>query len=198
MTSCLVLGKPNVGKTLFSLRFAFFLGAQAVRLARAGEERTWHSPETAARELVSERPHHTLAVQRISLEVRARKGTRRFDLVDTGGLTDEIPTSPEVRRAQVESLALLPAARVILHMVDASAILTPDLPEAAGEVDAQLYRFGRSRGRYLLLANKMDRPGAREGLREVRRRFSGVPVVALSAQTGMGFGEVRRHLRRDL
>ncbi|BAS27580.1 GTPase [Limnochorda pilosa] len=198
MTSCLVLGKPNVGKTLFSLRFAFFLGARVVRLARAGEERTWASEEMAARELVSDQPHQTLAVQRLALEIRARKGSRRFDLVDTGGLTDEIPASQAVREAQAETLGLLRQAGVILHMVDASRILSPGAVEAAGEVDAQLFRFGRTRGAYLILANKMDLDGATEGLGEVRRRFAGAPVVPLSARTGLGFGEVKRHVRRHL
>lgn len=198
MTRCLVLGKPNVGKTLFSLRFAFFLGAEAVRLARAGEEAHWTSVEAAVRELVSDRPHQTLDLQRLSLEIRGRKGTRRLELVDTGGLTDEIPPAPEVRQVQVETLGLLLKGGLLLHMVDASAVGRPGLPEAPGEVDLQLYHLGRARGGYLLLANKMDREGAADGLREARRRFPGVPLIPISARTGLGFKEVKRHLRRHL
>lgn len=194
----MVLGKPNVGKTLFSLRFAFFLGAEAVRLARAGHEERWASVEEAVRDLVSDRPHQTLELQRLTLELRGRKGSRRFELVDTGGLTDEIPPAPQVRQAQVETLGLLFQAGLLLHMLDASALGRPGAPEAPGEVDLQLYQFGRARGRYLLLANKMDREGAAEGWREARRRFAGVPMVPVSALTGQGFKEVKRHLRRHL
>jgi len=198
VTRCLVVGKPNVGKTLFSLRFAFFLGAEAIRLARAGQEREWASVDEAVRELVSDRPHQTLELQRLVLDIRGRKGSRRFELVDTGGLTDDIPASPEVRQAQVDTLGLLFQSKFLLHMLDASAVGRPGAPEAPGEVDVQLYHFGRARGRYLLLANKMDLEGALEGWREARRRFPGVPMVAVSAVTGQGFKEVRRHLQRHL
>src|SRR5690606_32058059 len=115
-------------------------------------------------------------------------------LVLAGRLSAVSSAAPAVRHIHVGSLRLRLKGGRFGRMVGASAVGRPGLPEAPGEVDLQLYHLGRARGGYLLLANKMDREGAADGLREARRRFPGVPLIPISARTGLGFKEVKRHL----
>lgn len=202
MRDCLVIGRPNVGKTLFILSFAEYAGMRRVAVeVREGDGRTETRPyilAQARRELVSEQAHTTRCLQSVVVEMPAGKGTRRFRLTDTVGLTDHIHQDYEIRRAIAQTLAAVLTARVVLHVVDAALAGRDGVSRALGEIDYQVARFAECRGAYAILANKMDLPDAKTGLPQLLGEFPGRMILPVSALHRRGFREVASFVRRNI
>lgn len=187
---------------MFVLHFAEFLGVSVARIAFAeASGQRWEAAypmADALTSLTSTRPHHTRQLQSIALELPAGKGTKQFELVDTSGLVDGIHPDAAIRRAMAQTLATVREAKVILHVVDAAALGTRGVVNVIGDVDYQVAQFAQMRGGYLLLANKMDLPGAEEGLAKLRREFVGHPIAPISALHKQGFHEVKAFVWRHV
>ncbi|HET7559005.1 MAG TPA: GTPase [Limnochordia bacterium] len=198
----IVIGKTSVGKTVFTLNFAAYLGQREVEIAVTsadGATRRQRLPVAAAiRRLSGDAPHQTRALHAITLSLPAGKGEKRFDIVDTSGLIDGIHADAEIRRAMAQTLSAVREAQMILHVVDASAAGREGAVAAFGEVDFQVAHFAQMRGAYAILANKMDLPGAEKGLGVIRQEFVGHTILPISALHSDGFGEVKRFVWRAL
>lgn len=200
MKKCIVIGKTNVGKTLFTLQFAEYLGVKevAIRIEEpTGERREVRCtiPEAIER-LSSESPHQTRALHSIRLELPVGKGVKRFDIVDTSGLVEGIHSDGSVRKAMAQTLAAVREADLILHLIDAAKVGSSGILRAVGDVDYQVAQFAQIREGYLILANKTDLPGAAAGLEKIRFEFSGHAVIPISALHRQGFREVKRFVWR--
>ncbi|HHV62070.1 MAG TPA: GTP-binding protein HSR1 [Firmicutes bacterium] len=246
MRRCIVLGKPNAGKTLFVLHFAEFLHAKEVTIkfqepvaaprkgtgvdpeARTGSAACSLDPvsgsdpgahgrnpgagfgpstsehfktykiQDAVRDLTGPRPHTTRCLQSVVLELPAGKGKKTVELIDTSGLTDGIHQDAEIRRAMSQTLSSVRAAHIILHIIDASKAGKKGAVEAMGDVDYQVAAFAQMRGGYCILANKIDLPGARDGVKKIRDEFPGHIVIPISALYKEGFKEVKAFVLREL
>lgn len=202
MRRCVVVGKPNVGKTLFVLNFARYLGNREILMTfenSQGEIRSRvYVVNSALRELTGETLHLTRETQSLIVDLPVRKGREALEILDTTGLSEGIHNNPALRRAMAQTLVKLSSADITLHVVDAVNGFRSGRAEEVGEVDREVYLWGRLRGGYCILANKMDLPGAREGVARVLKAFPGCPVIPISALTMEGFKEVRRFVQREL
>lgn len=202
LRECIVIGKANVGKTLFAINFADYLKVTRLNIEFAtpsGESyRRVLSVPLALQELISDQPHHTLGLQRIEIQMPGVKGRKYFALVDTSGLTEGIHGETLIRRAMAQTLAKVRDAHVILHLIDASRSGQVGAIEALGEVDWQVAQFGAMRTGYAILANKMDLKEAQNGLVQIRREFPGHVIFPVSALLKTGFQEVKQFVWRHL
>lgn len=200
MKKCIVIGKTNVGKTLFTLQFAEYLGVKELTIhvdEPTGERREVRCTITEAIErLSSESPHQTRALHSIRLELPVGKGVKRFDIVDTSGLVEGIHGDAGVRKAMAQTLAAVREADIILHLIDAAKVGSSGILRAVGDVDYQVAQFAQIREGYLILANKTDLPEAAAGLEKIRSEFSGHAVIPISALHRQGFREVKRFVWR--
>ncbi|MBX5436783.1 MAG: 50S ribosome-binding GTPase [Alicyclobacillaceae bacterium] len=213
MKRSLIIGRANVGKTLFCINFARYMGIRELRwlVERADgvTEQRRMSLAQAAAELPDAVAHHTRALQSILLEVPRGKSNRPLWLTDTTGLMDGIHPEPAIREAMAQTLKTMLEAHLILHMVDADAVgraaagvHTPEPGADMGahsawtDLDAQLAAYGLTQTGYLMLANKMDLPHAKDGLRLLRKHVPKHRLVPVSALAGTGFREVKQHVWR--
>lgn len=200
MKKCIIIGQTNVGKTVFAIQFARFVGVEELTVAfQDPAGKSWSHSYTASQALAalaSPDPHQTRCLQAICLELPVAKGFKRFEIVDTSGLIEGIHAEPEIRRAMAQTLSLVRTADLILHIIDAAEVGKSGAVEALGEVDYQVAQFAQMRGAYALLANKMDLPGATAGLVRIRREFVGHPIIPISALHQHGFREVKRFVWR--
>lgn len=197
----LVIGKPNAGKSLFVVNFAAYLGLKDIRLEmidRDGVQRHQRLPlDRARRQLVSRVAHKTGTVQSIEIDLAYGKTRRTLTMTDTVGIGEGIHQETAIRRAMAETLDQLGRSQLVLHLVDASAIGSGRI-EAVGPVDDEIARYASLMGPYAILANKLDVPGAGDGLQRVRDRYRGLPVIGISALTRRGFREVKAFVFRHL
>ncbi|MEW6031439.1 MAG: GTPase [Bacillota bacterium] len=194
MKEALVIGRPNVGKTLFTVNFAEHLGQKRLAVMfRPRDGATYtrvYSIAGARADLVGEGLHRTLGLQSVVLRVPKGKSVRRVVLTDSTGLIDDVHPSSVVRRAMADTIRAVSEADLILHLVDPV--------EGVTGVDLDILRYGKTHDGYAVLANKVDLPGRADRVAELSRLATPSPVFPVSALRGTGFREVRGFVRRCL
>jgi 50S ribosomal subunit-associated GTPase HflX len=198
----LVVGKVGVGKTLFVLNFASYLGQSYADITMeypSGQIKTkQYNISSAKRQLVGADPHTTRALQSMVIELPVTKGVRRCLITDSSGLIDHIHPDIGIRQAIAQTLSAIREADLIIHVVDSSQVGMHGAPSALGEVDYQVAQFAQMRGGYVILANKMDLPDADRGLKRLREELPGHKIIPVSALNKRGFKEVATFVRYHL
>ncbi|MDD4518269.1 MAG: 50S ribosome-binding GTPase [Limnochordia bacterium] len=196
MSQCIILGKANVGKTLFAINFADYLGISDLEIVSTYPEGRAHvqiyRKDEAIDSLTSISPHQTRCLQAFTIRLRKGKSEKQLILLDSTGLIEGIHANPQVRAAMAQTLAAIRDAQVVLHMIDASSVGIDGSDGAIGEVDRQLCQYARLKRGYVILANKMDLHGAALGLERIKATFQGQTIIPISALKKQGFAEVRR------
>ncbi|MGI6130238.1 MAG: GTPase [bacterium] len=202
MKEGLVVGKVGVGKTLFVLNFASYLGQSYADITMeypSGQIKTkQYNISSAKRQLVGADPHTTRALQSMVIELPVTKGVRRCLITDSSGLIDHIHPDIGIRQAIAQTLSAIREADLIIHVVDSSQVGMHGAPSALGEVDYQAAQFAQMRGGYVILANKMDLPDADRGLKRLREELPGHKIIPVSALNKRGFKEVATFVRYHL
>lgn len=202
MKEGLVVGKVGVGKTLFVLNFASYLGQSYADITMeypSGQIKTkQYNISSAKRQLVGADPHTTRALQSMVIELPVTKGVRRCLITDSSGLIDHIHPDIGIRQAIAQTLSAIREADLIIHVVDSSQVGMHGAPSALGEVDYQVAQFAQMRGGYVILANKMDLPDADRGLKRLREELPGHKIIPVSALNKRGFKEVATFVRYHL
>lgn len=200
MKECLVLGRTNVGKTMFCVNFAEFLGLHRLdvyyQLPDGTTRQRKYDVTSARHELSGIGLHKTRSLQSIQLDLPGGKGTRKFKLTDSTGLSDGIHPDHEVREAMAQTLGELHSADCILHIVDLGEVGKADDLRHIGELDLQMAELGRHKHGYVLIANKMDLPQAKRGLELIRDTFKHTRIIPVSALYKQGFREVKEYVWR--
>lgn len=164
-----IVGRPNVGKSSIANRLA-------------GEDRV----------VVSDTPGTT----RDAVDIEISRDGQDYVLVDTAGLRKVgRRKGPGEHGGALMTLRSLERAEFALLVVDAS--------EGIADQDARVASLLREQGcAAIVLANKwdlVDRDDRADKLADIAhglRFMSDVPVVSVSAQTGAGFGNLFRKLRK--
>ncbi|MCY0881633.1 MAG: 50S ribosome-binding GTPase [Firmicutes bacterium] len=164
---------------------------------RMGNSRQEILVDQARRQLVSHQYHKTLKLQEIAIDVAWGKSSRALVLIDSVGIAEGIHEQAEIRQAMAATLEQLGRSHMILHMMDAASVSAGQV-ESLGPVDEEISQYAALVNPYVILANKMDKPGASEGLAAIKDRFRGIPVIAISALNRRGFKEVKAFVFRHL
>lgn len=195
MKRCTIIGKTNVGKTLFFINFAEYLGVKFLVVEFINHEgiKTTQKiySKSAISELIDNKIHKTRGIQSLYIDVPIGKGKKKIKMVDTVGLIDGIHPDINMRKAISQTLSIIRESDIILHLIDASATVDKDLPNALGEIDYQIAQFGQLKRGYAILANKMDLTGSELGLNKIKQEFAGNLIIPISALYKKGFKEVK-------
>ncbi len=197
----LIIGRPNVGKTLLMINLVAYLGLREIRIDVQDDDGVRRSQrlglERARRQLVSLEASKTIRIQAVAVDVAAGHQHARVMVLDTPGISLGISPSLDQRRQTALTLEYLLSARMIFHVMDASAV--PSHRDQGPEgFDAGLMEFGRHKPGYLLVANKMDRPGSHEGLRILKDNYRDVTIIPVSSATRRGFRDLKVWILRAI
>jgi GTPase Era involved in 16S rRNA processing len=196
-----VVGRPNSGKTLFSLNFAAYLNCKAVDITFRSYDGLLDCRHftlaDAKRELCGPNSHKTRAVQSMILKLPVGKTSVNFKLTDTCGISEQIHNEEIVRRGMAQTLSLMRCCDFIIHIVDLSAVTDASLNNEAN-IDREIYNYGIARNRYILLANKTDLPLSRQNLGKLTAAFGQTAVIPVSALYGQGFQEVKTYVANNV
>ena len=124
-------------------------------------------------------------------------GYRRASVADIPGLIEGAHRDVGLGH---DFLRHITRCRVLLFVLDIAGSEgrhpIEDLQNLRREID--LYDPRLSERPWYIVANKMDLPDAADNLRDLKRRFPGVDVVAISASTSEGLDNLKEHLQRWL
>src|SRR6266550_3606585 len=124
-------------------------------------------------------------------------GYRRATVADIPGLIEGAHRGVGLGH---EFLRHITRCRVLIFVVDVAGSEgrnpVEDLQNLRREID--LYDARLSQRPWFVVANKMDLPGATENLAALRKRFSSIEIVPVSAIKGQGIEELRKALEKML
>lgn len=187
---------------MFLINFAEYLGIKYIDLKFINFTGTCKNRRLDCKKarafLVSNKYHETRCIQSIILNIPLGKGKKKIELIDTTGLIDNIHPNIDIRKAISQTLAMIRGSDVILHILDASVISNKDIPKAIGEVDYQIAQFAQLKSGYAILANKIDLPGAKLGVKTIKDEFKGNLVIPISALHKKGFQEVKTFVAHNI
>ncbi|NPV79500.1 MAG: GTP-binding protein HSR1 [Firmicutes bacterium] len=203
MKRCIIVGKANVGKTLFLIALAESLRVKEISIIFETPDGKKMSStlriEDAVNRLVGVRHHLTRCLQSVILDLPAGKGRKEIEFIDTTGLSDGIHHDSDLRKSMAQTLAALRSAHMILHILDAADIGRGENPLATGGVDREICDFARFRCSYCIIANKMDLPEAEKGLEKIIHYAPpGGKVFPVSALKRQGLTEVKRYVTSQI
>ena len=200
MRECMIIGRPNSGKTLFALNFAGYLGIKNVDVTF----RTYDglmtcrrfSLEEAKRELCGNTLHKTRSLQSMVLNMKVGKATTSFKLTDTCGVSEQIHADEKIRKGMAQTIGLLRSVDLILHVVDLSLINKEFCNHSS--IDYEFYNYGMICKSYILLGNKYDLSSAKNNLPHLIAAFPKANIVPISALYCQGFREVKACVARNI
>ncbi|MCC5909894.1 MAG: 50S ribosome-binding GTPase [Clostridiaceae bacterium] len=201
MSHCILLGKPNVGKTSFFLSFMEYLGVNeyTFELTNFNEEISLktYTLNTAKAHLISSSPFKTKEIYKANLSIPVYKGSADFLFLDTSGLIDGISKDDKVRLSMALTLKNLYTSSIILHMIDTSSVLHNKM-STLSEIDYQINEYGKLTGSYCILASKMDLSTSVAGFKFLEKEFNDTYVIPISSIKKTGFKEVKKFVARNL
>ncbi len=189
--ACIIVGRPNSGKTSFLINFAAYLGLNSLKISvRRPQGYLANQTMTIARarsNLITCHSHTTRNLQSIKIVLPKGKRGKEIEIIDTCGLAEGIHPDREVRMGMAQTIEKILLCKMALHILDLSAI-----EKTTSTVDNELYQYLKNSVGYALLANKIDKEDALAKITHVRNTFSSVPVFPISALYSRGFKEVYR------
>lgn len=198
MREFIIIGRPNSGKTLFTLNFAAYNGNKTVDITFCTSDgvRTCRhfSIEEAKNQLCNMTVHKTRSFQSLILKMVRGKATVLCKITDTCGIIETIHPDESVRRGMSQTLNLLRSADYILHIMDAASLNST----SPSTIDQEIYNYGMVRKCYSILANKMDLPAANSNLTTLTRLFPQGDIIPISSLLSQGFKEVRACVARNI
>jgi len=200
MRECMIIGRPNSGKTLFALNFAGYLGIRNIDITF----RTYDglltcrhfSLEEAKRELCGNSLHKTRSLQSMVLNMKVGKATVNFKLTDTCGVSEQIHADEKIRKGMAQTIGLLRSVDLILHVVDLALI--PNDFSNQSSIDYEFYNYGMICKAYILLGNKYDLSSAKNNLPHLTAASPKTSIVPISALYSQGFREVKACVARNI
>jgi len=202
MKRCLIIGKPNVGKTLFLINFSEYLGYKNVELKKVAYDGSTSSKVFSIKDakiaLSSGTAFKTHSLQSLQIDIPSIKGKKTFEFFDSSGIIDGIHGNFHFRKAMAQTLSLIAECDILLHIIDISALEQKNSISGMGEVDFQLAKYGQNKGNYLMLANKIDLLERRTLLIQLQKDYPDIYIIPISALTKQGFNEVKSYVSRRL
>ena len=201
MREFIIVGRPNSGKTMFTLNFAAYIGCKTVDVTFRSYDGLitcrHFSIEEARSQLCGMALHKTRSVQSLILKVALGKTIVTFKITDTCGIAEKIHNDETIRRGMAQTLSLIRCADFIFHVVDASCTLKEHLNQS-NSIDHEIYNYGVVRNSYTILANKIDLPSAQGNIPKLVSLFPKGNTIPVSALLSQGFKEVKTCVARNI
>lgn len=177
-------GEPGEEKWVW-LELKLIADVGLIGFPNAGKS-TFLSRVTAAQPKIAGYPFTTLSP---NLGVVNMDGIEQFVLADIPGL---ITGAHEGSGLGHDFLRHVERTRLLVHIVDAAGIDGRDPADDYKQINEELrlYDINLTSLPQVVVANKMDLPQAKEGLRKLQAEVPGTAVYPISAATGAGIKDV--------
>lgn len=197
MSDCLIVGRPNVGKTSFVINFAEYMGLKKLKIhvkQPAGFTSIKNYMIKDARNiLISEKPNFTKNIQIIKLEIPAGKINKSLKLIDSCGLENGIHSDENIRKSMAVTLKKITKTKLILHIIDINKLIENiNNKEILSTIDKMIFKYTKSDKNYAILLNKIDLiDSIKNELELIKRRLDFEYIIPISAVNQTGFQKVK-------
>ncbi len=198
MSDCLIVGRPNVGKTSFVINFAEYMGLEKLKIhvkQPAGYTSIKKYMIKDARNiLVSEKPNFTKNIQIIKIEIPAGKITKTLKLIDSCGLENGIHSDENIRKSMAVTLKKITKTKLILHIIDINQLIENiDNKKILTAIDKMIYKYTKIDKNYAILLNKIDLINSfKNKFNLIRQKLDFEYVIPISAVNQTGFQKVKK------
>ena len=200
MKKIIIIGKTNVGKTLFMINFAHYMGLRRIYINQVYPDGRAFKKEMLIQQAISylssSSSFKTQCLQSINLSIPVNKGMKEITITDTSGLCDGIHPSLTVRQSISQTLKRLDDSDVILHFIDIS-LFSKDNYYTVSEIDKQINSYGKTREGYLLIGNKVDLVDTK-AISNIKKTFTNTNILIISSLYKTGFNEVKKFVIRNI
>ena len=190
----LIVGQPNVGKTLFIIQMAKKYNIDHLTYTFVHHNGHKYKKRISMNEglsrLVSDKANHTLNIHDFTIPVKKGKGQIEISLMDSCGILPIIHHMDYIREGMAQTLQQFKQVSAIFHVMDSSTYVPENL------IDQEIYDFGLQQSNYLILANKVDLDSGQLAIPRIKNDYSKAIVVPISAKTGEGIEEVKKYVSR--
>ena len=159
-----VIGRPNAGKTAFTISFATYLGFQSLRFVKQtveGKLWSWNCLKRQQQPASSrQRPTKPLPFKPWSLSALWAKASGNLNCWTPAALWSGIHPERNIRLAMAQSLQLIKDADLVLHVIDAAAVGRNQ--DSFGVLEEELASWGGGQGQ-LSAPGKQDGPCRLQG-----------------------------------
>lgn len=197
MSDCMVIGKPNVGKTCFVLNFAEYMGLEKLKLYK--KQTTGYTTiesygiDEARKELISEKNNHTDNLQSIKINIQSGKVEKTLKIIDSCGIKNGIHPDPKIRKAMAFTIENIKKCNLILHIIDITQInINKNKKSPLSCVDEMIFNYSRSENNYAMLLNKIDLKKYSSNLDFIKKHYNLNYIISISALYKKGFKDVKR------
>lgn len=193
-----VVGTAGVGKTLFCINFAEYMGAASLsysEVGREGEGRALLSPAGARRLMVGRGRRGSGVVRTFTVHLPLRP-YRRLALIDTAALPEREPLPRFERPRLALTLEALARANLILLLIDLSCA-DPVREEFNERAAGYLADYCGQQGKLFFTGG--SKADLLKGAAPGRGRcllYTGAGLLPISSLSGLGFARVKERLRR--
>ncbi|MFW5998355.1 MAG: GTPase [Bacillota bacterium] len=195
MEECMVIGRPNAGKTCFVLNFAEYMGLKKLKLYKkqtAGYTTIQnYGIDEARNKLISKKSNYTKNLQSIKITIPKGKVKKTLKIVDSCGIKNGIHPDPGIREAMANTIKNIKKANLILHIIDISRI-NPQSESILTSVDKMIYNYSRIENNYVILLNKIDLEKYKKNIDLIKKHYHSQNIVSISALYKKGFKNVKK------
>lgn len=186
-----VVGGYRVGKTMFCINFAEYLGAKTLCYTEIGPHRKGRgviSPREARELMVHPGPHSNGVVRTFAVHLMRRPGLR-LAFMDTASLKGGVSLNHGERCKLILTLQALEESCAVIYLIDLT-VEDPAALEFWSMLHSRLYEYCKGSGKPLITAgSKWD---LLEGLPPSLEQFHPhyYTLVPVSSLTGAGFSQL--------
>ncbi len=194
VTDCLVVGKPNVGKTCFVINFAAYMGLKKLKFyikQPAGFTSTKsYSINIARNKLISTEANYTRNIQAVKLTLPIGKVDKELKIVDSCGLREGIHPDAKIRMAMATTIKHLQNSKLILHIIDLTNI-SRNTDDILPSIDRMIVNFASIDKNYAIIVNKIDLKEYIDNLTLIKKKLTNKVIIPISALYQKGLEEIK-------
>lgn len=194
MSDCLIIGRPNVGKTCFVINFAAYMGLKRLKLCikqSAGFTSIKNYSLCGAREeLISTKANYTQNIQAVKVTIPAGKINKELKILDSCGLRNGIHPDTKIRMAMATTIKHLQKSSLILHIIDIKNI-SQNVEELLPSIDRLILNYASFDKDYAILVNKIDLKEYIDNLAVLKDKLKDQVIIPISALRQEGLSKVK-------
>lgn len=193
MIKCLFTGQVNSGKSSLIMSLAKYNSNKQVLVSHAGSEEN-HKVAYLEQEKVSRNAYTTDNITHYIFLLGCKGKYYKYDMIDSVGLIDDVYDKPELRDSLWQLFYQLSKCDILVHTINAYQY-SNNYGLNMLDIEKEIIEYQRKKNnKSIICATFADKKSAKKGVKQIRKAYPQIPVIALSNDNGLGVKRLNRLL----